>query len=488
MRKKFYITTAIAYTNALPHIGHALEFAQADVLARYHRNKKEDVFFLTGTDEHGQKNYEAAQKSGKNPQEFVDEVSAEFKSLCQKLEISNDYFIRTTDKEKHWPGVVDLWKKMAESGDLEKGKYQGLYCVGCEEFKTKKVLIDGNKCPVHLKEVETIEEENWFFKLSKYSQILKDKIEAGELNIVPESRKNEILALLNEGLEDISFSRPKEKLSWGIPVPDDENQVIYVWGDALPNYITGIGYGSDSNELFDKFWPADVHLIGKDILRFHAAIWPAMLLSAKLPIPKTIMTHGFITSRGHKMSKSLGNVVSPFELIEKYGAEATRYYLLKEIPTLDDGDFTEEKFKERYNSDLANGLGNFAARVLTVASGINTMPHYVDDIKYLETEEKIASVKSLLEQKMEEFKLNEALCVIWELIRFGDYYINEKKPWENPESKEDVLVNLIMILKTTAELLEPFLPETSKKILGSIKKSGKNLKITKGENLFPRLD
>ncbi len=478
MRKKFYITTAIAYTNASPHIGHALEFIQADVLAKYHRSKNEDVFFLTGTDEHGQKVYEAAKKSGKSPQEFTDEIGAEFKSLCQKLEISNDYFIRTTDKEKHWPGVAKLWKKIEENGDLEKRKYKGLYCVGCEEFKTKKVLIDGNKCPIHLKEVEIIEEENWFFKLSKYSQALKEKIKSGELDIVPESRKNEILALLNEGLEDISFSRIKEKLSWGIPVPGDERQIIYVWGDALPNYITGIGYGSNTGELFDKFWPADIHLIGKDILRFHAAIWPAMLLSAKLPIPKTIMTHGFITSNGHKMSKSLGNVISPFELIEKYGAEAVRYYLLKEIPTLDDGDLTEEKLKERYNSDLANGLGNFSARVLTIATKI--------DLKDCQPKEeiilKIKEVESAVNKKIDEFKLNEALATIWGLIGYGDSIVNNEKPWENPENKKDVLAGLVLLLKKSAELLLPFLPQTADKILTSIQNN------QKGENLFPRLN
>jgi len=477
MKKKFYITTAIAYTNASPHLGHALEFTQADVLARYHRNKNEDVFFLTGTDEHGQKIYEAAKKSGQNPQKFVDEVSAEFKSLCQKLEISNDYFIRTTDKEKHWPGVASIWKKIAENGDLEKRKYQGLYCVGCEEFKTKKVLIDGNKCPLHLKEVEIIEEENWFFKLSKYSQILKEKIQSGALNIVPESRKNEILALLNEGLEDISFSRPKEKLSWGIPVPGDENQIIYVWSDALTNYITGIGYGSNSNELFNKFWPADIHLVGKDILRFHAAIWPAMLLSAKLPLPKTIMTHGFITSNGRKMSKSLGNVISPLTLIEKYGPEATRYYLLKEIPTLDDGDFTEEKFKEKYNSDLANGLGNFSARVLTMATKINLKDSQPKEEIIL----KIKETENIVGKKIEEFKLNEALAAIWELIGYGDGIVNNEKPWEEPENKKDVLAGLVLILKKSAELLSPFLPQTSDRILTSIKNN------QKGENLFPRI-
>ncbi|MEK7566077.1 MAG: methionine--tRNA ligase, partial [Patescibacteria group bacterium] len=371
----------------------------------------------------------------------------------------------------------NLWEKIAENGDLEKRKYQGLYCVGCEEFKTKKVLIDGNKCPIHLKEVEIVEEENWFFKLSKYSQALKEKINSGELNIVPESRKNEILSLLNEGLEDISFSRPKEKLSWGIPVPGDESQIIYVWCDALTNYITGIGYGSNSNELFDKFWPADIHLIGKDILRFHAAIWPAMLLSAKLPTPKTIMTHGFITSNGHKMSKSLGNVISPFELIEKYNAEAVRYYLLKEIPTLDDGDLTEEKLKERYNSDLANGLGNFAARVLTMATKI--------DLKDFQPKEeiilKIKEIESAVNKKIEEFKLNEALTAIWELIGYGDLIVNNEKPWENPENKKDVLTGLVLILKKSAELLLPFLPQTTDKILTSIQNN------QKGENLFPRL-
>lgn len=474
---KFYITTSIVYTNDYPHIGYALELCQADVLARYHRLKGDDVFFLTGTDEHGQKIYETAKKAGKTPENFTEEISKKVIELGEILNISNNGFIRTTDKEKHWPGVIELWKKIKESGDLEKRNYRGLYCVGCEAFKTEKELAGGKKCPIHLREVEEVSEENWFFKLSKYNSVLKEKISSGEMNIIPESKKNEILSLLNDGLEDISFSRPKENLPWGIPVPGDESQMIYVWGDALTNYITGLGYGTANKENFKKFWPADIHLIGKDILRFHAAIWPAMLLSAGEKPPKGIMVHGFITSGGQKMSKSLGNVVSPFELIEKYGAEAVRYYLLREIPTLDDGDFTEAKFIERYNSDLANGLGNFSARVLT----LTTKTDFQNNVPDKDASGKVEEIKKTVDGKIAQFKLSEALAAIQDLIAYGDNLVNIQKPWEGPENKKEVLAGLVLILKTSAELFAPFLPQTSEKILTAIKTS------QKPENLFPRI-
>jgi methionyl-tRNA synthetase len=380
---KFYITTAIDYVNAKPHIGHALEKIQADVLARYHRAKGDDVWFLTGTDEHGTKNFRTAEIAGKTTQEFVDENSEYFKNLKDVCNLSWDDFIRTTDKNRHWPGVQKLWNKIYEAGDLYKKKYQGLYCVGCEAFVTEKELVDG-KCPIHKKEPEKLEQENWFFKLSKYSKEIESKIKNDELKIIPESRKNEILSFLKSGLEDISLSRPKNYLSWGIPVPNDPDQVIYVWYDALSNYITAIEYAEES-EKFKKFWPADLHVIGKDILRFHAAIWPGMLLSAGLPLPKSIFVHGFITVEGEKMSKTLGNIIDPAELSQKYGSDAVRYYLLREISTYEDGDYSKKKFEERYNADLANGIGNLVSRVATLGERITPVEFDfekdIDDMK-----------------------------------------------------------------------------------------------------------
>jgi len=490
MKKKFYITTSIVYTNASPHIGFTLELTQSDAIARYRRQKGESVFFLTGADEHGQKIYETAKKSGKSPKRFVNQISAEIRELTKLISISNDDFIRTTDQKRHWPSVFKLWKKMAQKGDIYKKKYQGLYCVGCERFYLKKELVN-NSCPIHLTKPELIEEENYFFRLSKYSKIIEKKIKSNELKIVPEIRRNEMLSLLKSGLEDISFSRPKEKLPWGIPVPGDNSQIIYVWGDALTNYISGVGYGNKKESaLFKKYWPANAHVIGKDILRFHAGIWPGMLMSAGVKLPKMILVHGFITYGGHKMSKSLGNVVSPFELIKKYGSEATRYYLLREIPTLDDGDYTKEKMISRYNADLAKGLGNFSARILTLGSKVKISLIYYKNKKNIDSNVKkqIEKTKKIYDRKFSEFKINEAVGSVWDLISFGDRYINNKKPWENTESKIKIILNLLFLLEAVGDLILPFLPKTSQKILKNINKSGKNLKITRGENLFPRLD
>ena len=338
-RKKFYITTSIAYTNALPHIGFALELVQADVLARYHRLLGEDVFFLTGTDEHGFKIAEAAEKEGKKPEVFVKEISDKFRELNSILDISNDDFIRTTDEKRHWPVVREVWKKLEEKGDIYLKDYEGWYCKGCEAFITER-KEDKGFCLTHRNiKPELVHEKNWFFKLSKYQDKIRERIESDELKIIPETRKNEVLGILNQewtefvegkqirkkGLEDISFSRLREKLKWGIPVPgDEENQTIYVWADALTNYISALNY-PESKE-FKKYWPADVQCIGKDILKFHSLIWPAMLLSLDFDCQKNIFVHGFITSDGQKMSKSLGNVVDPFELVKKYGSRCCQIF------------------------------------------------------------------------------------------------------------------------------------------------------------------
>ena len=473
---KFYVTTSIPYTNAAPHIGHALEFIQADVLARYNRLKKRNVFFLTGTDEHGVKVVRSAKKAGETPKKFVDKNTAEFKKLIRALNISNDDFIRTTDKKRHWPGAQKLWLELVKAGDLYKKNYKGLYCVGHEAFVTEKDLV-GGVCAIHKVRPEIVEEENYFFRLSKYSNEIELRIKDKTLNIFPETRKNEILSLLKEGLEDVSFSRPRKDLSWGIPVPGDKAHTMYVWCDALSNYISAIGY-ADDNKKFEKWWPADVHVIGKDILRFHAAIWPGMLLSAKLPLPKAIFVHGFITVAGEKMSKTVGNVADPFEFIKKYGADALRYYLLREIPSGEDGDFTGEKFEERYNADLAKGLGNLAARVLALAK-----KGKIKLIKNEEFSEEIKKTEKDLDRLISNFRFNESLEKIWRLIALGNKYIDDKKPWAlKPESKEfgEIIGSLLFLISEIGKLLVPFLPETADKIARQIANE-------KSEILFPRL-
>ncbi len=474
--KKFYITTSIPYTNAPAHIGFGLEIVQADVLARYYKNLGNDVFFLTGTDEHGQKTLKAAEATGKNPLDFADQISEKFRDLTKILNITNNDFIRTTDEKRHLPAVYKLWEKYKENGDIYKKKYKGFYCVGCEAFKTQKELVDG-KCIIHQKEIEVVEEENYFFKLSKYLPEIKKIIEKDVIKIIPETKKNEILNMIEQGLEDVSFSRAKEKY-WGWPVPGDDSQSFYVWQEALPNYISAIGYAENSAQ-FKQYWPADLHCIGKDIVKFHAIYWPAMLLSAGLDLPKSIFVHGFITANGHKMSKSLGNVIDPFELVKKYGADAVRYYLLREIPSTEDGDFTIEKFEQRYNSDLAGGIGNLVARVLGIADKISNFKFQtLNKILNAKLSKTIKEVNKKYKSSVENFKFNEALVAVWELISFCDKYINDEKLWET--KKTEVINDLFFAIKEIAELLAPFLPETAEKI-------EKAIETKKSEILFPRI-
>ncbi|MBL4694287.1 methionine--tRNA ligase [Candidatus Gracilibacteria bacterium] len=500
---KFYITTAIAYVNAPPHIGHALEFLQADVLARYHRLKSDDVFFMYGTDEHGVKVYETAQKEGMELQPFTDKYAEQFRELKDTFNLSNDHFIRTTEKYHHL-GSQKIWKLMAERGDIYKDKYEGNYCVGCERFIPEKDLIDG-KCEIHKTEPKVLEEENYFFRLSKYSDKIKAVIESGELEVLPENRKKEILNIIGEdGLYDVSFSRPKTSLPWGVEVPDDPEHVMYVWCDALSNYLNGIGYAEES-EQFKKYWPADVHLIGKDILRFHAGIWIGMLMSAGLDLPKAVYAHGFVTSEGQKMSKSLGNVVNPIEYIEKYGCDALRYFLLREIPTTDDGDFSHDRFVNVHNSELANGMGNLLNRVVVMSE------------KYLggltpekpENDEDVAGeMQAFLDKAMEgyeKFDLKGVCETVCGLVSFGNKYIDDKKPWamakENDVDLPVVIYNLIEVLKLVVLLILPIIPETAEKIAGAIGVDIKKLDLTykwgelesgvalkKGPILFERID
>ncbi len=466
MSDKFYLTTSIAYVNSFPHLGYALETVQADVIARSARLSGKDVFFLTGTDEHGKKVIAAAEESGQTPEDFTDKVSFKFRELTKILNLSNDDFIRTSDKKKHWPAVQEVWRKLERNGDIYKKKYKGFYCSGCEAFITKKDLFEG-RCAVHKKEPEVIEEENYFFRLSRYSEKIEKAVEKGQIEIMPESRKKEMLNFAGQGLEDISFSRPSEDLKWGIPVPGDPSQTIYVWGDALVNYISALGY--PNSPQFKKYWPADLHCIGKDIQKFHCLIWPGMLLSLGIELPKAVFIHGFITVGGQKMSKSLGNIIDPFELVEKYGADPVRYFLLSEIPPTQDGDFTVEKFEKRYNSDLAKGLGNLTARIVTLAKDSE-----ISNFKKIPVEK----FKKRAEESLEDFRFSEALAALWELMGWCDRYIEKEKPWETKDP--EVLGSLLFALREIALTLRAFLPETAEKILEQIEKR-------ESRPLFPRI-
>lgn len=490
---KFYITTAIVYTNAPPHIGWALELLQADVLARYHRQMGQDTWFLTGTDEHGTKIARAAREAGMEPEVFADVVSGKARELTKALSISNDDFIRTSDRERHWPAVTKFWRKLRENGDLYKKEYEGLYCVGHEAFIRRTELVDG-RCPVHKSELEPVKEENWFFKLTKYKDAVKAKIQSGELNIVPASRKGEILNIL-EDAEDVSFSRPAESLKWGIPVPDDPTQTIYVWADALTNYISAIGYENET-EQFRKYWPADVHLIGKDILRFHALFWPAMLLAAGLELPKAVYVHGFITVGGEKMSKSLGNVIDPLELIKGYGSEVVRYFLLRELPSGDDGDFSYKNLASRYNSDLANGLGNLLQRTVTLIDSLpgGAVTYRAQWDKGQVTLQKVRE-DSEYHEAVAQFRLHDALADIWAKIALLNAYINEREPWKQAgEDRQETLGVAATGIAHIAWLLQPFLPDTAEKIAAVLGvplaewPDGQLIRIVKGEPLFPRRD
>jgi methionyl-tRNA synthetase len=510
MSKKFYITTAIDYVNSLPHIGTAYEKIGADVIARWRRFMGDDVRFQMGNDEHSINVWKEAKKRGLSPKDYCDEMRKGFESVWKKLDISYDGFIQTSDPD-HEKSVKELFSRIEKKGDIYKSRYEGFYCESCEAFLTDKDLVDG-ACPNHKTKPQWVSEENYFFALSKYRDALVKHIKKNPEFILPEVRRNEILSLLNEGLQDISVSR--SSFDWGISLPNDSKHIVYVWFDALINYISAVGFGSNEAD-FKRWWPAQMHVVGKDITRFHCVIWPAMLMSAGLPLPKTVFGHGFVYLRGEKMSKTLGNIVSPLDVANKFGADTLRYYLMREGSFGRDADFTWEHFIARYNGDLANGIGNLVSRTVGMATkylGGKIPPPKKSALT--ETADGLAEkVAYHLDHESGDINFHHALSAIWEAAADADRLINDTKPWELAKAQKmseiaQVLGEVAVVIRAIAVLLNPFMPSTAEKIwatmgfsafcsVGNVKfdeakRISKNFKsetvVVETSGLFPRIE
>lgn len=505
----FYITTPIYYVNDVPHIGHAYTTIAADVMSRYHRQRGDDVFFLTGTDEHGQKNAQVAEAKGITPQSHVDAVSAEFRRLWERLHIAYDDFIRTTS-ERHRKGVQAFWYRLvASESSVYRGTYAGWYCTACEAFYADEDLLAGAVCPIHGRPVEWTEEENYFFALSRYQDLLYDLVANTDF-VQPEGARQELLGLLHQGLKDFSLTR--QHVRWGIPVPDDPEHVVYVWADALTNYITALDFADDS-EQFRRYWPADVHLIGKEIVRFHCLYWPAMLLAVDVPLPRRVFAHGWLTKDDRKLSKTTGNVIDPNALIDQFGADAVRYFFLREGRFGRDWNYTDAAFVGRYNADLANDLGNLLHRTTHMLrrythGAVPPPAEYRAAELTLRTE--VSALPGRVEAAMDSFAFRDALVAIWDLVAATNRYVEESAPWVLARWRRDgdsvaterldtVLYTLADTLVAIACSLAPFVPATAEKIvvrLGqepgvlasppTVNACRPGAMVTVGEPLFPK--
>lgn len=483
--EKFYLTTPIYYASGPPHIGHTFSTLYADVITRWLKNKRKDAFFSAGLDEHGAKIAEAAKKNGQEPQEFTDEIAEQYKKAWGAMGIEYSDFIRTTS-EKHKKGVLAFLEKLRAKGDIYESEYEGLYCVGCENFILERNLVNG-LCQDHLISPQKIKEKNYFFRLKKYLPEIKNKIENDEIKIIPASRKNEALGMIESGIEDFSITR--EGLKWGIPYPFAKNQTIYVWADALLNYLTVLDYPDGEN--FRKFWPADLHIIGAEINKFHSIFWPAMLMSAGLPLPKNIFVHGLLTVNGQKMSKTVGNIIDPMDMADKFGADAARYLLLSQFPAYEHSDVKAEEFAQKYNSDLANGVGNLFERSFTMM--VDFRGGVFSAKNGLEEKIKLSAEKTgkNYENNFDNYKLYEVLVEVFAFIKNLDRYINDEKPWvlnKNKDEKLDVVLNTLLFgIEKIIAWMEPFMPSKmneAKNYLAKLKKG--ELKIEDKLGLFPR--
>jgi methionyl-tRNA synthetase len=498
----YYVTTPIYYVNGEPHLGHAYTTIAADVLARHMRQRGEEVFFLTGTDEHGEPVTQAAEKLGITPRELGDRNAGRFKELAARLNATNDFFIRTTDPE-HEQVVAEVVQRIRENGHVYEGTYEGWYCPRCADFKTESELEDGNLCPIHKIVLEIEKEDNWFFRLSTFQEPLERLYADRPDFVIPQNRYNEALSFIRSGLRDLSLSRAR--LKWGVPVPWDESQVVYVWIDALLNYYSALSYARDSVDLTERFWPATVHLIGKDILKFHAVIWPAMLMAAGIEVPRRVAIHGFLLLGEHKMSKSLGNVIEPFQVVDLYGADALRFYVLREVSFGSDGEVSPEGFETRYTTELANEYGNLASRTLAmvaryrdgVVPDAEPPPALAADF---------AGLAEAVRARIDDVELSPALDEIWRRIKRLNRYVQDEQPWQlaKDESQsahlDQVLYGLAEGLRVVSVLVHPFLPSSAERLLEALGRPDLSLekaslgavpgggRIGELDQLFPRVE
>src|SRR5215213_9342369 len=498
----YYVTTPIYYVNGDPHLGHAYTTIAADVLARHMRQRGEEVFFLTGTDEHGEPVTQAAEKLGITPRELGDRNAVRFKELATTVNATNDFFIRTTDAE-HMAKVAEVVQRIHDNGHVYAGTYEGWYCPRCADFKTESELEDGNRCPIHKIVLEVEKEDNWFFRLSAFQEPLERLYADRSDFVTPRNRYNEALAFIKSGLRDVSLSRAR--LKWGVPVPWDESQVIYVWIDALLNYYTALSYAREGEDLTDRFWPADVHLIGKDILKFHAVIWPAMLMAADIAVPRRVGIHGFLLLGEHKMSKSLGNVIEPFKVAEVYGADALRFYVLREVSFGADGEVSPEGFETRYTTELANEYGNLASRTLAMIERYRdgVVP---DAAAPAELSAEFEGFAGTISERLDQIEITAALDAIWQRIKLLNRYVQDEEPWQlakdesQVERLDQVLYSLAEGLRVVSVLLHPFIPGSAERLLAALGRDdlsldgarlgavGGGASIAELGQLFPRVE